>query len=244
MFREWSWLCCALATENWVATGAANGEARWHNWNARERKSPSPHAGRVLALAANSTHLYSGGNDGVIWTTDFDDKKSRSRALIEGLGAMTTFAVSPDAQLIAVGCDDGAVEVWRATADKSSAQLDWTRREHHFAIDSLSFSPNGQMILSRDRSGALCLWAAQTSYQLPLAPDAQCSHVAPAFSSDNRWLALANAQNGVSIFDVALGTLLYEIAPFDEKITHLSFASGAPWLLVAGAREIAIWNVV
>lgn len=243
LFRKTSPLCCALATADFVATGHQNGLVRQHNFDGRERKSPAPHVGRVLVLAINATHFYSGGSDGVIWATALSDKKAKSCALLEGLGALATFAVSPDATLIAVGCDDGDVGLWRVNVEQTAAKLDWTRRGHNLPIGSLLFSPNGQMIVSRDKNGNLCLWAAQTSYQLPLAPQAQCSHAAPAFSSDNRWLALANAKNGVAIFDVALGTLLHELPPFSEAITHLAFATKAAWLLVAGAREIAIWKM-
>ncbi len=242
MFRKFSPLCCALAAPGFVATGHQNGQVRWHDFDGRERKSPASHVGRVLALASSATHFYSGGSDGVIWATALETRQ-KSRVLLEGLGAMTTFAAAPDAKSIAVGCDDGAVQLWRANADKTSFQLDWTRRGHHAPIHSLSFSANGQMLISRDKNGGLGLWAAQTSYQLPLASGAQCSHVAPAFSSDNRRLAIAGANNGVSIYDVALGTLICEIAPLDEPIAHLAFATGATWLLAAGAREIVVWKI-
>ena len=242
MFRKFSPLCWALAARGFVATGHQNGAVRWHDFDGREQKSPASHVGRVLALAMNATHFYSGGSDGVIWATALETRE-KSRALLEGLGAMTTFAAAPDATLIAVGCDDGAVQLWRANADKTSFQLDWTRRGHHAPIASLSFSANGQMLISRDKNGALGLWAAQTSYQLPLASGAQCSRAAPAFAGDNRYLAIAGANNGVSIFDVALGTLICEIAPMDEPITHLAFATEATWLLAAGAREIAVWKI-
>ena len=244
LFRKLSPLCCALAMADWVATGHENGEVRWHELDGRERKSPSPHVGRVLALSANQTHLYSGGSDGVIWATETNDNKAKSRALIEGLGAMTSFAAAPDASLIAVGRDDGAVQLWRTGAEQTAAKLDWTRSGHASPVASLAFSPNGQMIISRDKTGALGLWAAQTSYQLPLPSGAHSSTVAPAFSGDSRLLALVNARNGVSIFDVALGSLFGELPPFDEPIAHLAWATASPWLLVASAQQIAVWNVI
>lgn len=244
LFHKSSLICCALATANFVVTGHENGRVRWHNFAGREGKSPSSHVGRVLALAANATHFYSGGSDGVICVTELCDKKAKSCALLEGLAAMATFAVSPNATSIAVGYDDGAVGLWRVNGEQTAAKLDWTRRGHNAPIRSLAFSPNGQMIVSGDKNSGLCLWAAQTSYQLPLSPGARSSHAAPAFSGDSRLLALANAKNSVAIFDVALGTLLNELPQSGEEITHFAFAPGAPWLLVAGAREIAIWSIV
>ncbi len=243
LFRRAKPLCCALSARDFVAMGHENGEVRWHQLDARAKKNPAAHVGRVLALACNATHLYSGGSDGVIWATELDDGQAKSRALLEGLGAMRTFAVAPDATLVAVGCDDGAVQLWRATAE-AAAKLDWTRRGHDAPLESLAFSPNGRMIISRDKSGRLNLWAAQTSYQLPLPPGAHTSHVPAVFSSDNRLLALANSADKVSIFDVALGTLLCELPPFGEPIAQLAWAPAGTWLVSAGARQVALWNVV
>ena len=241
-FRRNSALSCAALAFKWSATGHENGAVRFDEFDNRERKNPASHVGRVTALAFNATHLYSGGSDGVIWATALE-RNEKSRALIEGLAAMTTFAAAPDASSIAVGRDDGAVQLWRLNAEQSAAKLDWTRHEHGAPIASLSFSPKGQMIISRDRNGALGLWAAQTSYQLPLPVGAQSSAVAPAFSGDNRLLALASSGKA-AIYDVALGTLVSELPPFGEPITHLAFASASPWLLLASARQIAVWNFV
>ena len=243
MFRKINPIVRATLAPGAVITAHQSGAVQQHTFDGRAQKKPSSHIGRVLALAANETHFYSGGSDGVIWSTPLNNKKAKSRALLEGLGALATFAVAPDANSIAVGCDDGAICLWRFDAEKAAFQLDWTRNVHDSMIRSLAFSPNGNMILSRDKSGSLSLWAAQTSYQLPLATEAQLSYVAPAFSSDSRLLALANAENIVSIFDVALGALFCELPPFAEPIAHISFATNAPWLLVAGAREIAVWNI-
>ena len=243
-WRRNSAMNCAALAFKFSATGHENGAVRFDEFDCRERKNPASHVGRVLAVALNQTHLYSGGSDGVIWATETNDNKAKSRALIEGLGAMTSFAAAPDASLIAVGCDDGAVQLWRANAEQTAAKLDWTRSGHASPVASLAFSPNGQMIISRDKTGVLGLWAAHTSYQLPLAESARNSAITPAFSGDSRLLALANARNGVSIFDVALGSLFGELPPFDEPIAHLAWATASPWLLVASAQQIAVWNIV
>ena len=253
-FRKSGAISCALVAPDFVAMGAETGEVRWHALVGRERKKPASHVGRVLALAASATHFYSGGSDGVIWATQWDDKKSKSRALIEGLGALRTFAVSPDAQagatLVAVGCDDGAVQLWRPNDEQTAMRLDWTRSGHAAPLEFVLFSPNGHMILSRDAAGHLCLWAAQTSYQLPLAPGAQSSQIAPAFSPDSRYLAVLNAENNVEIWDIATEKRRHVLPASSEKTRFLAFAStskspnsASTSMLVAGEREIAIWKV-
>ena len=246
LFRKSSPICCATLAQNTIATGHQNGEVRLHRFDGNEARKPSPHVGPVLALSATSAHLYSGGSDGVVWQTPLPDEKSRgkSAAWLEGLGAMTTLAMAPDEKSLAVGCDDGAVGLWRLNDNDEAASpsLDWTRSGHGAPIQSLLYSPNGNMILSRDVEGQLCLWAAQTSYQLPLAPGARCSHAAPAFSADSRFLAIGNANNGVDIFDIATEKSLYTL-PSPGEIQALAFSSEGKFILVAGEREIAIWKI-
>ncbi len=247
LFRKNSPVCCATVAQNFIATGHKNGEVRLHALNGNEARKPSPHVGCVLALAATIVHLYSGGNDGVVWQTVLSDTKSRgkSAAWLEGLGAMTTLAIAPDEKSLAVGCDEGAVQLWRLNDndDAPAPCLDWSRSGHAEPLRSLLFSPNGNMILSRDTEGKLCLWAAQTSYQLPLPPGARSSHVAPAFSGDSRWLALANAENGADVFDIATEKLVCTLPSLNGKMHVLDFSADGKAVLVANAREVAIWKI-
>ena len=245
--RKSSPVCCAVLACNFIATGHENGEVRLHNLHGKEIGKPSSHVGPVLALAATSAHLYSGGSDGVVWQTPLPAANSRgkSAAYLEGLGAMTTLAIAPDEKSLAVGCDEGAVQLWRLNEDEETPtpRLDWSRSGHATPIQSVLFSPNGNMILSRDAEGELCLWAAQTSYQLPLPLGAHSSHAAPVFSSDSRLLAIANAENGVDIFEVATEKTIYSVSPPNEKTQTLAFSSDGKSLLLAGTREIAIWKM-
>ena len=253
-FRKPGRVCCAAFAPQLglAATGHECGQVRWFDFEGRELAAPASHVGRALALAWTPTHFYSGGNDGVIWSTPVPNdetfaRRYKSRALIEGLGAMTTLAFSRDGDLLAVGRDDGAVQLWRlkaASADETEApvRLDWTRDAGRSPVRSLAFSPNGYMIVSRNAQGAVRLWAAQTSYELPLAPQARQSQVAPAFAADSRFLAIANAENGVEIADIALEQSLHSLPPLGEKIAHLTFAPDAELLAIASAREIAVWQ--
>ena len=242
--------CAAFAPHlEMLAMGHESGRVRWLAFDGRQVPGPAPHVGRALALSWTPTHFYSGGSDGVIWATPLEAasrKRRPSQALLEGLGAMTTLAVSPDGTLLCVGRDDGAIQAWRL-AQGAAPRLDWTRTPGAAPIRSLHFSPGGAMLVSRSADGSLALWAAQTSYQLPLAPQAAQSPVAPAFGAQSRHLALANSSGGVDIFDVAMETLVESVPPLGETVRHLALAPGADAgsqrLFVAGEREIAVWEV-
>ena len=245
--RKSSPLCCAIVACNFIASGHENGEVRLHALNGKEARQPSPHVGCVLALASTPTHLYSGGSDGVVWQTPLNHQKTRARsaAWLEGLGAMTTLAIAPDEKSLAVGCDEGAVQLWRLNPndENPAPALDWTRSGHAAPVQSLQFSPNGNMILSCDTEGELRLWAAQTSYQLPLPSGARSSHAVPVFAGDSRLLAVAGAENGVDVFDIATEKLVYALPSSGGKIQALAFSADGTALLVASAREIGLWKI-
>lgn len=243
LFRKPGPISCAAFGPHGVATGHECGQVRLHALDGRKAQNAASHLGRVLTLIFTPTQLYSGGNDGAIMVTSLNEKYD-SRVLLDGLGAMTTFALSPDEKLLAIGGDDGAIGLWRLEAGETP-RLDWTRRSGAAPIRSLHFSPNGNMLISRSANRNLGLWAAQTSFELPLASSAQCGHVAPAFSADSRVLAVAHAPKGVALFDIAMEKLLCEIPPLGESVRNLAFSpdASAALLLVAGAREIAVWEV-
>ena len=236
--------CAAFAPQHdLVAMGHQNGQVRWLSLDGRALPGPAPHIGRALALAWTDTHFYSGGSDGVIWATPLGLERPASQVTLDGLDALTTLAIAPDGALLAVGRDDGAVQMWRLE-EGAAPRLDWTRREHCAPIRSLAFSPNGAMIVSRAAGGSLCLWAAQTSYQLPLASGAKESGAAPAFSADSRLLLVAKG-SGVAVFDVALEKLLGHLA-LGETVRHLACApgaDGAQWVVAAGERAVGMWEV-
>ncbi len=256
IFRKPGPVCCAAFAPNLVATGHECGQVRLHaldckngDWKGRVLKSPAPHLGRVLALAITPTQLYSGGSDGAIAVTTVCAgerlKRGQSRVLLDGLSAMTTWALSPDGASLAVGGDNGAVQLWRLEADETPPRLDWTSRKLGAPVRSLAFSPNGAMLIGRSAEGRLCLWAVQSGYPLPLAPRAQNSAVAPVFAADSRLLALVNVRGGVDIVDVGMDALLHELPPLGETARFVAFApdESATLLVVAGAREAGVWQI-
>ena len=243
--------CAALCLQNHaMATGHQNGEVNWRTLQTGKKRRASEipsHRGRVLALAATKTELFSGASDGVITVTNFPDdptKPTKTRILFDGLGQMTTLAVSPDGAWLAVGGDDRTIQMWRLEKN-APPKRDWTS-QNATPLDTLRFSPNGQMLVSRARDGGLDLWAAQSGYPLPLAL-AQKSAIAPVFAGDSRLLALVNAHNEVEIFDSWTGDLRHTL-PTSRAVRNLAFApvedeDSTTLLAIAGERAVEVWEI-
>lgn len=212
------------------------------------------HRGCVLALGVAKTRLYSAGSDGAVVLTNLSGApdvrgiaECEPQVVLDGMGALSCLAVSPDGRWLALGADDGAVQMWRLGEDGASARLDWTVREDRLRVKSLAFSPNGNMLISRHAQN-LCLWATQTGHRLQrmAQPNALIS---PAFAPDSRLLAYANASGGLSLCDAWTGAPFNTLAPVGGDVQALGFSPVAETqaretlLIVAGAQQILAWKV-
>lgn len=255
----------AAVSSQWemVATGHESGQVRLQwlelrgeraGWKGRAWEMVEAHRGCVLSLAIVKTRLYSAGTDGAVVLTNWPDAPNTtaadmgSQVVLDGLGALSCLAVSPDGRRLALGADDGQVQMWHLSEDGTQARLDWTSRKDSSRVKSLMFAPNGNMLLSCNRQGDLCLWAAQTGHRLQrmVQPD---DLIFPAFACDSRLLAHAKGSEGISISDAWTGTLRYTLPPVPGGVQTLGFSpametdAGETILIVAGSQQILAWKV-
>lgn len=233
-------------------------ELEWNKkasqWQARALGPIEAHRGRVLSVAARGSQLWSGGSDGAVVVTTWPDltqdssaKRQKPQVVLDGLGALCCLAVSPDGRLLAMGADDGQVQMWRLE-DEVQLLRDWTSRPQPVPVKSLVFSPNGNLLVSCHSPGDVRLWAAQTGHPLQLAAQ-QSGDVPPTFAPNSRLLAICCAQNGVQLFDAWTGAKRSELPSVPERVQAVAFspATEVParetLLVVAGAREIVAWKV-
>ncbi|MBW3638136.1 MAG: hypothetical protein KY445_16955, partial [Armatimonadetes bacterium] len=111
-----------------VATGHESGqvhlqrlepEAGGTQWKLHALASIETHRGRVLALATEGTRLYSAGSDGAVVLTRLPDapnlkwaSKGNPEMVLDGLDTLSSLALSPNGRLMALGGDDGQVQMW------------------------------------------------------------------------------------------------------------------------------------
>lgn len=252
-----------------VATGHEAGQVRlqWLEprgegaaWKCHALGVIEAHRGRVLSLAATKTRLYSAGSDGAVVLTSLSgapNAKSAadhgSQVILDGLGALSCLSLSLDGRWLALGADDGQVQMWHLTEDGALARLDWTSRKDLSPVKSLMFSPNGNMLLSRNAQGHLCLWAAQTGHRLQEMAQPE-GLISPAFAPDNRLLARANTSDGISLCDAWTGALKHSLPPVLGDVQALGFSpameTGAmetdareTLLIIGSSQQIVAWRV-
>src|SRR6185436_18271331 len=113
------------------------------------------------------------------------------------VGLVTSVALSPGAETVVTGGEDGVAKVWKRS--RTTGPDRWSA--HESAITSLAISPDGETLSSGADDGSLKLWMIKTGQEIESIPgrrqpdsDAQVSALA-AFSRDGELLAIAAGAN-------------------------------------------------
>lgn len=172
-----------------------------HLWDSRQGTTSAtgvdPLVSRTrIAVAPDGKRLYSlgGGTDLRIWETE----SGQPVGSLEGDRPLRTFALSPDAQVVAaVGLDRDDVPEDRATLalyDAGSGKRLMVCDGQKGPITTVAFSPDGKILASGGvRSSDVWLWKVPQAEPLLLVTDAvdDCSVESLAFQPGGRLLAVA-----------------------------------------------------
>lgn len=160
-------------------------------------------------------------------------------------------AFSNGCDRVAVGSDDGTVEVWETAPERRL----WRRRgfntplwgRHGFgtprAIPAVAFSPNGKMVASGGQDGIVMLWDALTGARPGVFYCDSVAVWAVAFSPDSRIMASAS-RCSITLWDVVekkeVGSLREDEA---RKVLALAF-SPAGKILASGSDRgsVTLWD--
>jgi len=114
---------------------------------------------------------------------------------------------SPGGDLIAAGCSDGSIQMWKVKSAGGSYSRPCTivRPAHERAVTCLKFSPNGLFIASRGEDGKLILWgrSGKSLRQVWASNDLLATDVPQtglAFSPDNQFIVTCESEKGSVVF--------------------------------------------
>jgi WD40 repeat protein len=99
----------------------------------------------------------------------FDESDSEEKNIIATFNfnsSVLAVAISPNGKLIAVGLDNGTIEIWDLVL--KNKLVSWTG--HKSRVTSVAFSPDGTKIVSGSRDNTVQLWNLQGE---PTAPPFQ-----------------------------------------------------------------------
>ncbi|MDX1437374.1 MAG: hypothetical protein R3335_11215, partial [Anaerolineales bacterium] len=139
-----------------------------------------------------------GGDGGSIQVWDVDSYTRPQ--LVRGYDLVVEdLSLSPDASTLAVALT-GSPEVWLVDVEEGTtlARLEG----HKFRVNSVDYSPDGVLIASGSRDGAVRLWNADTGFPLRVLEEHTAAVNEVAFSSDGGLIASASDDGTVIVWGI------------------------------------------
>jgi WD40 repeat protein len=187
------------------------------------------HDGAILSacLAPDEISVLTGGDDGALWQTSRDGRRTQ---LIAGSRWIDGLAASAASGLIA------------ASSGKSVTVIDGAHQHslaHASSVTGLAFESKGKRLAASHYGGVSLWWAGNAGAQ-PTKLDWKGSHIGVTWSPDGRFVVSA-------MQDAALhGWRLPEkidmrMSGYPAKTKSLAWTPKGKWLATSGAEDVVCW---
>ena len=241
-----------LAGDNQIAISPngkymANGGNKIKLWEITERKNAPKEMGGHrdivlgLAITPDSETLLSGGKDNTIF---FWDVKSGGRLgnPIKLDSEIRAIAVSPDKDraIFALGDSEGKIELWNW---KNRTKICQTHSPDGLPVNSLGFSPDGQIMVSGGYDYHIKLWKVdRDKIEFLKSGNHSGIVIAVTFSPDGKLIASGDDGGIIKIWDIE--TMENVVLPKQSgAVTSLAFSPDGKILASASKdRVVILWE--
>jgi eukaryotic-like serine/threonine-protein kinase len=148
----------------------------------------------------------------------------------------SAFAVSPDGRTIALGNDEGDVEIFREDGARTLVL------KHSLAVRDLQFSPSGTKLASAGADGVVRTYdlASGLSTQFRAFEN---KAVSVAWSPDETYIAAGGTEAVIGVFDAASGANVTWLHGHDATVAHLVWSPSGDQLTSLGFdASVRTWN--
>ena len=184
--------------------------------------------GDQVLLAATSAGIYF-----------YDPTNMQPRLFFDTAGALTAFALSDDAELVATADDQGTVVVWNLADGTEYKRLDGKAKR----IKSLDFSPDRDKIIFSDAEKNIHFWNLRRDqyYQFDHRLTSDANKVLFSDAGDTVISGGDNFQ--ISVWDATSGKVLEQYAA-DQQINDMALSSDGRYLALAlNEATLQIWDL-
>ncbi|MBJ7898448.1 MAG: hypothetical protein GC158_00695 [Cyanobacteria bacterium RI_101] len=196
-----------------------------------------------VAFHPEGRQLASGGDDrGIgLWQLPQGQGLRRLRGYSQ---CLQTLAVSPDSQWLAAGQENETISLWRLGEDGALPQKAFTLQGHCNRVLDLTFSADGETLISASSDGAIKIW----DWRARVCRRALSGHQgwvwAVVLAPGERWLASASHDGTVKLWDWKQGYCYLTLTNCPGPVLSLSVSPDGRQLLAGSySQGIRVWEM-
>lgn len=211
---------------------ASHGVHLGHHGDPRTTPLVDPHIGPVTGVAFVRGGVITAGADGaVVLFGDF-----ASRVLREGGSEVTTIAVSPEGDRLAVAVEDGTLTVYDLLGATNPIVLDGA----FGAASALTFSPDGRLVASAGPTGAT-VWSLEPARVRAVLPEMRGLYTSLSFDGDGRQLVAASRWS-IDRADLAAHAVSRSVTPGGRMVALAPASHGVQSFASDGRHTSPGWS--
>ncbi|WP_404786234.1 caspase family protein [Altericista sp. CCNU0014] len=167
-------------------------------------------------------------------------KNAAVRPVAQPSSAVWALAFAPKGQTLAVGREDGKIQLWNV----ATQQLNFNLQGHPDRLWSVAFNSDGTQVASAGGDRAVKLWDVASGNRIHRFKGHQNTVWSVAFTSDGSFVASGSEDGTVKLWNAGTGTLHRTLNPESGAIRAIALGPDGRTLVSAGAsKDITVWDI-
>ncbi len=203
-------------------------------------KTLNEHTDYVYSVVFNSdgSTLVSGGRDQSIKVWDVEH--GISSQTIRGFMSLIRVTSSPDGHFLAIGSNDGEVQI----LERATQKVLYTLKGHTSWIGCAEFNNNSNVIASAGGDRVIKLWDVHSGHYLGTLGGHSSRIHSLAFSPDDALIVSSSSDDTLRVWDFQSQQCLSILEGHTDKVLSVCFSPNGQLILSSSAdRTIKIWNL-
>ena len=232
-----------MSPDGKVATAGSDGKINLWKPDGTLQQSFVGHQAAISEISFNATgdRLASASADKSVRLWTISDRPANSKGSLYSAIFSPVSRSSADPQFFATAGWDGAIALWKQTADRRT--LVRVLKGHDSTIAAIAYSPDGATLASASADKSIKLWRVSEGKAIATLNGHGNGVTSLAFSPNGDRLASGSNDKSVKLWSAVNGKLLATLSGHNDGVTSVAFAPKGN-LLASGSydRSVILWN--